>query len=247
MSSGPFWIGYKPSTDFLAKSITDAPIANRVDPSDLHLTLFYCNDIGPDVEWPVVLKSITSVQISGLAILGDSLVLLVEPSRYLFSRFEDLVSKYPTEFKKYIPHITIGYKTTEDEFAAVSDYLNVFINARKSIKITGESIQSPKDPSEKLEDRASLENTTWQLSDVAMAAYFDTAKRKSELDKMLGRSGVMRSMSTYIAKNPGLMKAWDSTDYDVFRKNIISFADFLKANWEKKNELLEAEKKKGKK
>lgn len=240
-NTGPFWIGYhiqqSPMLE-LIQSIADI-VQNPVKSEDLHMTLFYCGDNDMETKWPRTLTVTTRVELTGFALLGDALVVTLEPSKILTSRFADVSRNFPTTFPDWIPHITIGYRSSIDELKLIQNTslaLEVYKSGPAYAFLEGEFINTVKNPD----------------SDADTASYLpegvriDTsAKSKApKLEKLLGRGGLLRAVNTAMAKSSTLAKAWDGTDFDAFKASSISMMNAVRETWDLKNTLLEEKRQK---
>ena len=250
---GPFWIGYKPFNGDLFDMLADVNniVENPVDKNDLHLTLYYSGDNKTSSEWPMEMNIITSVTATGFGLLGEALVMFVEPSKVLLSRFNDLKSKYPTTFPEWIPHITIGYRSNKEELRRVYTRTEIGKAITKGDHIlftmVGEVLENVGNP-DKGADEASFHIPA--LSDTASQAeysfYNRDEARKSKVEKMMGRGGLLKSFNTRIARSAAITKAWDGEDFNAFRAECIAIMNNVKKDWDAKNEALAEEREKGK-
>lgn len=242
-NTGPFWMGYHVSPQYnreMLYAIADL-VENPVSRDDLHMTLFYAGDNPASKAWPYPLTISTRVEVTGFALLGDSLVALLEPSKILTSRFADISAKYPTTFVNWIPHITIAYRSNADEldFVRESSTLGLELAQNKPVYLhmDGEFINVVKNP-----DTGADTKDTAAMIPLGERIDVSAKRKKPKLEKMLGRGGLLRAFNTSIAKSGSITKAWDGDNFDNFKASCKSILNEVRAAWDAKNEAVKAEK-----
>ena len=114
------YVSVKPTAETIhdiCKLIVDSGISNTIHPSELHMTLAY------DANNPVMkVNQSDEVHIGTfkeVKVLGDALVIMVDCESAVKRNDELSELGFMSDYPDYLPHISLKYNSTKDDYADV--------------------------------------------------------------------------------------------------------------------------------
>lgn len=226
-----FMTGVSQNTSTMLRQVCDSTGIVMQSDYPLHCTLVYAKEgasesaTDADVDGAQSVPYITDVNVTGMAILGTSLVVLFEPSEIIKSRFNALNKVYKHSYPELLPHVTIASLKDNAQIVA-ADLERIAATLPMKLTLIGEHSDN-------------IDGDTASIP-LSLIAYDDEAKKREPS----AREAFLRAFHGRLSASDAVVNAWASSDPQVFKASWVTFSNGLKKLWDDKNKTVKKSDKK---